>query len=425
MRADNCKICIFGLGYVGLPLAVAFGRLREVVAFDISEKRIQELRKGKDITLEVGKDELECVQPNINFTCNSSDIRECNLYIVTVPTPIDKFNRPDLAPLRNSCETIATTLDVGDVVVFESTVYPGVTEEVCVPLLESRSGLEFNRDFYCGYSPERINPGDKEHSLAKIVKVVSGSTPETLELLSDVYGQIIEAGIYKAESIRVAEAAKVIENTQRDLNIALMNELSVIFGKLGIDTLSVLEAASTKWNFLHFKPGLVGGHCIGVDPYYLTHKAQELGYLPQVILSGRRINDSMGGYVAAQLLEMMAQRKIFQPGGRVLFLGLSFKENCPDVRNTRVIDIIKELMHFSLKVDIYDPWVDPDEVLSDYEVPVKSIEQLEKYEAVVIAVAHEHFQTLGIDWIREKLNDGGLIFDLKGMFPLASVDFRL
>ena len=388
------KIGVIGLGYVGLPLAVEFGKSYQTVGFDINQTRLNELKDGFDNTLEVDKAILSKAQ-YLEFTSSSQDLEDCTIYIVTVPTPIDNYNRPNLQPLLQASATIGGVLKVGDVVIYESTVYPGATEENCVPVLEQISGLQYNKDFFCGYSPERINPGDKNHKVTDIVKVTSGSTPETADLVNKIYKSIITAGTYKAPSIKIAEAAKVIENTQRDVNIGLINELALIFNKLDIDTEEVLKAAGTKWNFLPFRPGLVGGHCIGVDPYYLTHKAQEVGYHPEIILAGRRLNDGMGHYIASQLIKSMMQRKIAVNSARILVMGLSFKENCPDIRNTKVIDIINQLQEYNVAVDCYDPWVDAEEAVKEFNI--KPIQHLKPrtYDAVVIAVAHQQFVEMG------------------------------
>ena len=393
------KIAIIGLGYVGLPLAAEFAKKYEVVGFDISNERIEELQKAHDRTLELSTEQLhEALENGIRFTSDADEIADCNIYIVTVPTPIDKNKRPNLIPLIKASETIGKVLKKDDIVIYESTVYPGATEEVCVPVLEKFSGLKFNEDFYCGYSPERINPGDKEHTVTKILKVTSGSTPEIAQKVDALYKSIITAGTHLAPSIKVAEAAKVIENTQRDLNIAFVNELAIIFNKLGIDTTAVLEAAGTKWNFLKFKPGLVGGHCIGVDPYYLTHKAQEIGYNPEIILAGRRLNDNMGTFVANQVIKLMIKKGKKIEGAKVLVLGITFKENCPDIRNSRVIDVVRELEEFACNVDVYDPWADPEEVKKEYGIPLidNSKLKIDNYDAVILAVAHNEFKTLKI-----------------------------
>jgi len=425
MRAlETVKVAVIGLGYVGLPLAVEFGKRREVVAFDINTNRIAELRSGHDRTLEVLSDELAEAQ-RLNFTSEPKDLSGCNTYIVTVPTPIDSHNRPDLTPLLKASETVGRVLKRGDLVIYESTVYPGATEEDCVPVLERVSGLKFNTDFFAGYSPERINPGDREHRLPTITKVTSGSTPEVADLVDALYSEIITAGTHKAETIRVAEAAKVIENTQRDLNIALINELSIIFHKLGIDTEAVLRAAGTKWNFLPFRPGLVGGHCIGVDPYYLTYKAEAVGYRPEIILAGRRLNDGMGAYVATQMVKVMLKRKIQVSGARILVLGLTFKENCPDIRNTRVVDVVTELRDFGANVDVYDPHVDAVEARENCGIEMVVEPETGAYDGIVLAVAHKDFLEMGVERIRAMGRDGHLFVDLKSVFPPESSDFRL
>lgn len=420
----DAKIAIIGLGYVGLPLAVEFGKQYPTTGFDIRAARVDELRLGVDSTLEVSAEEL-ADSPELRYSATVSDIAECNVYIVTVPTPIDAAKRPDLTPLMKASEMIGGVLKLGDVVIYESTVYPGCTEEVCVPILERVSGLTFNRDFFAGYSPERINPGDKEHRVTNILKVTSGSTPEAADFVDALYRSIIVAGTHKASSLKVAEAAKVIENTQRDLNIALVNELALIFNKLGIDTLDVLEAAGTKWNFLPFRPGLVGGHCISVDPYYLTHKAQEVGYHPEVILAGRRINDGMGAFVATQTVRLMAAKKINPVAAKILVLGLAFKENCPDVRNTRVVDILASLSEYHADVDVFDPWVDADEAEHEYGIrPIASLEQ-GVYDAVIIAVGHQQFKDLGAAGIRALAKPNSVIYDVKHILPRDAVDGRL
>jgi UDP-N-acetyl-D-galactosamine dehydrogenase len=424
MLEDNLKIAVIGLGYVGLPLAVEFGKRRSVIGFDINQKRISELQGGQDHTLEVGPEELtEAV--HLTFTASVNDLKAANVYIVTVPTPIDEHKRPDLTPLIRASETIGKVLKQGDVVIYESTVYPGATEDDCVPVLERVSGLVFNRDFYAGYSPERINPGDKEHRVTNIKKVTSGSTPEVANLVDKLYNEIITVGTHKASSIRVAEAAKVIENTQRDLNIALINELAMIFNKMGIDTEAVLLAAGSKWNFLPFRPGLVGGHCIGVDPYYLTHKAQTIGYHPEIILAGRRLNDGMGAYVVSQLVKAMLKKRIHVEGSRVLVMGLTFKENCPDLRNTRVIDIVKELAEYNIEVDVYDPWVNALE--AQHEYGIEPIEQPEpgQYDGVILAVGHNQFKEQGATGIRSLVKGGGVIYDLKYILSADESDIRL
>ena len=419
------KIAVIGLGYVGLPLAAAFGEKREIVGFDINKKRIAELKDGVDFTREVSREELAAAS-GLSFTDNIEGIRDCQIYIVTVPTPIDEFKTPDLTPLVRASETVGKVLKQGDIVIYESTVYPGATEEVCVPVLEKVSGLAFNNDFFAGYSPERINPGDKEHRVTSIMKVTSGSTPGIADEVDALYASVITAGTHKASSIKVAEAAKVIENTQRDLNIALMNELSMIFSRLKIDTHEVLAAAGTKWNFLPFKPGLVGGHCIGVDPYYLTHKAQAIGYHPEIILSGRRVNDNMGPYAAAELVKAMIKTGHTVASSKVLVMGLTFKENCPDLRNTRVIDIVRELQEYNTQVDVYDPWVSPEEASHEYGItPVGEPEQ-GAYDAVIICVGHRQFKAMGVEKIRSLgKRDGHLVYDLKYVFPADQTDLRL
>ncbi len=421
--ADS-HVAVVGLGYVGLPLAVEFGRRIATLGFDINRHRIAELAAGRDHTLEVSPDELNSAD-RLTFTADPAQLAACNIFIVTVPTPIDEFKRPDLGPLESASRTVGRALKRGDVVVYESTVYPGATEEVCVPILEKESGLVFNRDFFAGYSPERINPGDKQHRLPTIMKVTSGSTPEVADYVDALYRLVVTAGTHKASSIRVAEAAKVIENTQRDVNIALINELALIFHRLGIDTQEVLEAAGTKWNFLPFRPGLVGGHCIGVDPYYLTHKAQEIGYHPEVILAGRRINDSMGAYVAERVVKLMTQKRIHVSGANVLIMGLTFKENCPDLRNTRVVDVIEEFKGFNANVDVYDPWVDPQEAQHEYGLtPVKAPQQ-GHYDAIILAVSHKQFLDMGTAKIRAFGKPDCVLFDVKYVLPASEVDGRL
>ena len=424
MMQDMKKIAIIGLGYVGLPLAVEFGKIQPVIGFDINQTRIDALREGRDGTLEVSEDELR-EATHLSFTTDPADLAEATIYIVTVPTPIDAHKRPDLTPLIKASETLGKVLKCGDIVVYESTVYPGATEEDCVPVLERVSGLTFNKDFFAGYSPERINPGDKTHRLPDIRKVTSGSTPEIAEEVDKLYASIITAGTYKAESIRVAEAAKVIENTQRDLNIALINELAIIFNKMGIDTDAVLKAAGTKWNFLPFRPGLVGGHCIGVDPYYLTHKAEAMGYHSQVILAGRRINDGMGSYVANQLVKSMLKRRIQVDGARVLVLGLSFKENCPDLRNTRVIDVVAELGDYGVQVDVHDPWVDPIEAKHEYGLDLITTLEPAAYGGVILAVAHDSYRDAGATALRGYGVPGHVFCDLKSVFARGESDLRL
>lgn len=424
LELSELKIAIIGLGYVGLPLAVEFGKQVPVVGFDIHQKRIDELKSGKDHTLEVSPEEL-AQATRLRYSANLEDLKDCNFYIVTVPTPIDQFKQPDLTPLIKASRSIGQVLSKGDVVVYESTVYPGATEEACIPVLEQVSGLTFNTDFFAGYSPERINPGDKQHRVTNILKITSGSTPEVADYVDQVYNLIIQAGTHKAPSIKVAEAAKVIENTQRDVNIALINELAVIFNKMGIDTEAVLQAAGTKWNFLPFRPGLVGGHCIGVDPYYLTHKAQSIGYHPEIILAGRRLNDGMGAYVVTQLFKDMIKKKIQVEGAKVLVLGLSFKENCPDIRNTKVIDIVHELQEYHIQADIYDPWIDAAEAEHEYGIqPITELKNGE-YDAVILAVAHEQFKAMGAAQIRALGKVNHVLYDLKYVFSQAESDLRL
>lgn len=424
LQLSELKIAIIGLGYVGLPLAVEFGKKVPVVGFDIHQKRIDELKSNQDHTLEVSPDEL-MQATQLSYSADLEDLKSCNFYIVTVPTPIDEFKQPDLTPLVKASESIAKVLKKGDVVVYESTVYPGATEEVCIPVLEKNSGLKFNQDFYAGYSPERINPGDKLHRVTNILKITSGSTPEVADYVDQVYNLIIEVGTHKAGSIKVAEAAKVIENTQRDVNIALINELALIFNKMGIDTEAVLQAAGTKWNFLPFRPGLVGGHCIGVDPYYLTHKAQAIGYHPEIILAGRRLNDGMGAYVVTQLVKAMLKKRIQVEDAKVLILGLSFKENCPDIRNTRIIDIVNELKEYHIQADVYDPWVDVSEAEHEYGIsPVQALEN-GKYDAVILAVAHHQFKDMGVQAIRALGKSEHVLYDLKYVLSQAESDLRL
>ncbi|MCW9010630.1 MULTISPECIES: Vi polysaccharide biosynthesis UDP-N-acetylglucosamine C-6 dehydrogenase TviB [Marinobacter] len=418
------KIAVVGLGYVGLPLAAAFGEKREVVGFDINTKRIAELKDGVDFTREVSSEELATAR-YLSFTDSLDGIADCQVYIVTVPTPIDEYKSPDLTPLVKASESVGKVLKKGDIVVYESTVFPGATEEVCVPVLEKMSGLKFNQDFFAGYSPERINPGDKEHRVTTIMKVTSGSTPEIADEVNDLYAGIITAGTHKASSIKVAEAAKVIENTQRDLNIALMNELSMIFARIGIDTHEVLAAAGTKWNFLPFKPGLVGGHCIGVDPYYLTHKAQAIGYHPEIILAGRRVNDNMGPYAAAELVKAMIKRGHTIANSRVLVMGLTFKENCPDLRNTRVIDVVNELKDFGCQVDVTDCWANNEEAEHEYGISLVPEPKAGEYDAVFLAVPHREYAGLSAEQLRAYTNSNGVLFDLKGVLPLGQADLRL
>jgi UDP-N-acetyl-D-galactosamine dehydrogenase len=424
LRVADLRLAVIGLGYVGLPLAIEFGKLRSVVGFDTNQARVDELKSGNDHTLEVSSEELNAAM-HLVFTTHLDDLRECNCFIVTVPTPIDEHKQPDLSPLIGASETIGKVLKPGDVVVYESTVYPGATEEDCVPVLEKYSGLKFNQDFFAGYSPERINPGDKEHRVTTIKKVTSGSTLVIADLVDNLYKQIITAGTHKAPSIRVAEAAKVIENTQRDINIALINELAMIFNMMGIDTEAVLQAAGSKWNFLPFRPGLVGGHCIGVDPYYLTHKAQAVGYHPEIILAGRRLNDSMGTYVVGQLIKAMIKRRIQIEGGRVLVMGLTFKENCPDLRNTRVVDIVAELQDYHCAVDVYDPWVSVAEAEHEYGITPVLQPGAAAYNGIIIAVAHHQFKAMGIDAIRGFGSANHVVYDLKYLFPAEATDLRL
>jgi len=424
MDINNTKLAIIGLGYVGLPLAIEFGKTLPTVGFDINQSRIDELKAGKDSTLECDADEMSQAT-KISYSTKLDDIRDCNVYIVTVPTPIDEYNRPDLTPLEKASRTVGQVLSKGDIVIYESTVYPGATEEYCVPILEQVSGLTFNKDFFAGYSPERINPGDKQHRLSTIKKVTSGSTPEVAEYVDTLYSKVITAGTHKASSIKVAEAAKVIENTQRDVNIALINELSLIFNKLNIDTLEVLEAAGTKWNFLPFRPGLVGGHCIGVDPYYLTHKAQAVGYHPEIILAGRRLNDAMGEYVASRLVKEMMNSDVQVKGANVLVLGLTFKENCPDLRNTKVIDVIHELQDYHLNVDVCDPWVDKAEAEQEYGIVPIDLPETSDYDAIVIAVGHSQFVEMGKQGIAKLCKPNALIYDLKYVLPKSESSLRL
>lgn len=420
----NAKIGIIGLGYVGLPLAVEFGKKFETIGFDINQDRVDELVTGHDSTLECSDFELsEAI--NLSYTSSLSELENCNVYIVTVPTPIDEHKRPDLTPLISASKALGSVVSKGDVIVYESTVYPGATEEECIPVVEEVSGLRFNQDFFAGYSPERINPGDKEHRVTNILKVTSGSNPDVAEYIDKLYQSIITAGTHKASSIKVAEAAKVIENTQRDVNIALINELSIIFNRLGIDTLEVLEAAGTKWNFLPFRPGLVGGHCIGVDPYYLTHKAQSVGYHPEMILAGRRLNDGMGEYVVSQLVKKMLKKRIQVEGSNVLVMGLTFKENCPDLRNTKVIDIVEELKEYNINVDVMDPWCSNVEAEAAYNLSLCNKEKLGFYDAVIVAVAHDEFKSMGIDKIKALGKAQHVIYDLKYVLDKNDVDMRL
>ena len=424
LSLDTACIGVIGLGYVGLPLAVEFGKKYPTIGFDINTSRILELQRCIDKTLEVSSEDLVSVS-HLSYTAEPGDLAGCNVYIVTVPTPIDSHKRPDLTPLIKASETVGRQLKKNDIAIFESTVYPGATEEICVPILERESGLVFNQDFYAGYSPERINPGDKEHRFPTIKKVTSGSTPEVGDYVDALYRSVVTAGTHKASSIRVAEAAKVIENTQRDVNIALINELAIIFNRLGIDTLDVLEAAGSKWNFLPFRPGLVGGHCIGVDPYYLTHKAQEIGYHPEVILSGRRINDDMGKYIVNRVVKMMIQKGILISGAKVLVLGLTFKENCPDLRNTRVVDIVTEFVDYGAEVDVYDPWINKEEALAAYNIsPIENIEN-EKYDAILLAVSHFQFIEMGAQVMRQFGKINHILYDIKSTLPHNEVDGRL
>lgn len=421
---ETVRLAVIGLGYVGLPLAVEFGKHRLVVGFDINRTRIEKLRAGHDTTFEVDDEELASAD-KLSFTDQADDISGCNVFIVTVPTPIDAHKRPDLTPLIKASETIGKVLKRGDIVIYESTVYPGATEEDCVPVLERVSGLQFNVDFFAGYSPERINPGDKTHRLTTITKVTSGSTPEVANFVDQLYASIVAAGTHKAPSIRVAEAAKVIENTQRDLNIALINELAIIFNKLGIDTEAVLKAAGTKWNFLPFRPGLVGGHCIGVDPYYLTHKAETIGYHPQIILAGRRLNDGMGAYVAGQMVKGLLKQRIHVRGSRVLVMGLTFKENCPDLRNSRVVDLIAELQDYGISVDVFDPWVDPAEAQHEFGITPIALPEEGAYDGIVLAVAHKEFAAMGAKDIRRLGREDHVIYDLKYILPADQSILRL
>ncbi|MDY0069185.1 MAG: Vi polysaccharide biosynthesis UDP-N-acetylglucosamine C-6 dehydrogenase TviB [Porticoccaceae bacterium] len=422
--SSSTSIAVIGLGYVGLPLAVAFGQRNPTLGFDINAARVDALRRGVDDTLEVTGDELRAAG-QLRFSADVEDLRAATVYIVTVPTPVDDHRQPDLTPLRRASDTVGRVIKPGDVVIFESTVYPGATEEECVPVIEGVSGLVFNRDFHVGYSPERINPGDREHRLPTIVKVTAGSTPEAAGFVDDLYRAIVTAGTHRAPSIRVAEAAKVIENTQRDLNIALINELAVIFNRLGIDTEAVLKAAGTKWNFLPFRPGLVGGHCIGVDPYYLTYKAQAIGYHPEVILAGRRINDGMGRFVVSQLVKGMLRQRIQVDGARVLVMGLTFKENCPDIRNTKVVDVVAELRDYGVAVDVHDPWAKADEARHEYDLELVDAPAPATYDGVILAVAHDAFRAMGPAGVRALLKPGGVLYDLKYVFAADEADLRL
>lgn len=421
---SKLRIGVIGLGYVGLPLAVAFGKKYRTLGFDNNPSRIHELKAGRDVTLETTGADLK-VARKLSFSADSEDLDSCNVFIVTVPTPIDQYKRPDLTPLLKASETVGRVLKKGDIVIYESTVYPGCTEEICVPALERFSSLRFNEDFHCGYSPERINPGDRQHRLATIKKVTSGSTKQTAELVTALYASIIGAGTYQTSSIKVAEAAKVIENTQRDVNIALINELSLIFKRIGIDTEEVLRAAGTKWNFLPFRPGLVGGHCIGVDPYYLTHKATEIGYHPEMILAGRRVNDGMGAYVAQQIIKLMTERRIMVADSNILILGLAFKENCPDLRNSKVMDVFNELRRFDARVDVYDPWIDTDAAYREYGLRPIDKPKIGSYDAIVLAVGHDEFKTMGVRKIRRFAKPVHVLYDVKYLFPHDQTDGRL
>jgi len=424
VKAKDTRIAVIGLGYVGLPLAVEFGKKYLTIGFDVNRSRITALISGHDSTLEVDTADLESAT-HLSYTADVDKLKTCNIYIVTVPTPIDIYKRPDLSPLEKASETVGKVLSKDDIVIYESTVYPGATEEVCVPILEKHSGLTFNKNFYCGYSPERINPGDKEHRITTIKKVTSGSTLEIADKVDALYCSIITAGTHKASSIKVAEAAKVIENTQRDINIALINELALIFRRLGIDTEEVLKAAGSKWNFLPFRPGLVGGHCIGVDPYYLTHKAMEVGYYPEIILAGRRLNDSMGKYVANEIINLMTKKRIQVVDSNILIMGLTFKEDCPDIRNTRVVDVVQELSGFHCNIDVYDPWIDKEESIREFGITPVEQPETGKYDAVIIAVAHHQFKSMGITAIRALGKKNHVLYDIKYILPTEKVDGRL
>ena len=424
MNAKDTRIAVIGLGYVGLPLAIEFGKRYLTTGFDINRSRIAALISGHDSTLEVDTAALESAA-HLSYTTDVDKLKTCNIYIVTIPTPIDIHKRPDLSPLEKASETVGKVLSKDDIVIYESTVYPGATEEVCVPILEKHSGLTFNKNFYCGYSPERINPGDKEHRVTTIKKVTSGSTLEIADKVDALYRSIITAGTHKASSIKVAEAAKVIENTQRDINIALINELALIFRRLGIDTEEVLKAAGSKWNFLPFRPGLVGGHCIGVDPYYLTHKAMKVGYYPEIILTGRKLNDSMGKYVANEIINLMTKKRIQVVDSNILVMGLTFKEDCPDIRNTRVVDVVQELSGFHCNIDVYDPWIDKEESIREYGITPVEQPEPGKYDAVIIAVAHHQFKAMGITAIRALGKKNHVLYDIKYIFPAEKVDGRL
>lgn len=423
LSVENTRIAIIGLGYVGLPLAVEFGKKSRTVGFDINHLRVNQLQKGHDSTLECSDQELTEAK-FLSYTSSLEDLRECNVYIVTVPTPIDEHKQPDLTPLIKASEALGSIVSKGDIIIYESTVYPGATEEECIPVVEQVSGLKFNQDFFAGYSPERINPGDKEHRVTNILKVTSGSNEDIAEFVDQLYKTIITAGTHKASSIKVAEAAKVIENTQRDVNIALINELSIIFNKLNIDTLEVLEAAGTKWNFLPFRPGLVGGHCIGVDPYYLTHKAQTVGYHPEMILAGRRLNDGMGKYVVSELVKKMLKQRIHVEGANVLVMGLTFKENCPDLRNTKVVDIVTELQEYNINVDVVDPWCSNEEALREYGLPLTQPKS-NHYDAIIMAVGHNEFKVMGVSEIRALGKESHVLYDLKYVLDKSDVDMRL
>lgn len=422
--ASILSVAIIGLGYVGLPLAVEFGKKRSVVGFDINLKRIAELQGGHDINLETEIKDIRSAK-YLSFTTRPEDLRACNCFIVTVPTPIDQHKRPDLTPLIKASEAVSRVLKPGDIVIYESTVYPGATEEECVPILEKFSGLKFNIDFFVGYSPERINPGDKDHRVSTIKKITSGSTPEVADIVDALYNEIVTVGTHKASSIKVAEAAKVIENTQRDLNIALINELAILFNKMGIDTEAVLQAAGSKWNFLPFRPGLVGGHCIGVDPYYLTYKAQSIGYHPEIILAGRRLNDHMGSYIVSQLVKAISKRRIFIDGARILVMGITFKENCPDLRNSRVVDIVTELQDYNCQVDVYDPWATAEDAQHEYGISPVAQPEHGTYDAIILAVAHRQFKTMGTAAIRALGKPNHVLYDLKYLLPAADSDLRL
>ena len=422
--SKDLELAIIGLGYVGLPLAVEFGKKRTVIGFDIDQKRINELRMGTDSTLETTQEELRDAK-NLIYTNNQDELKAVNCYIITVPTPIDEYKRPNLTPLIKASKTVGKSLKKGDIVIYESTVYPGATEEDCVPILEQQSGLKYNQDFYCGYSPERINPGDKEHRVTTIKKVTSGSTPEIAEIVDALYNEIVTAGTHKAETIKIAEAAKVIENTQRDVNIALINELALIFNKMSIDTEAVLKAAESKWNFLPFRPGLVGGHCIGVDPYYLTHKAQSIGHHPEIILAGRQLNDNMGKYVVSQLVKSMTKRHIQVESARILIMGLTFKENCPDLRNTQVVDIVAELKNYNCDVDVYDPWVSAEETQREYGIKPIQKPEPDTYDGIILTVAHQLFRNMGAAAIRELGKTAHVLYDLKYILTADEADLRL